>query len=150
MKKGRRIIAVVFFLVTILGVGYSLTYANAFDEDSNYYKYDESNIMAFYVDQKSIDCTRYSPPYYGMKVNIIMWDFMHDEYSVLEHIFLYNYETKKVNMFINRSRSYSPEGNLLYDSYGEDRQISLDVTPGMTGAFLANFIFKKYFGSSFY
>lgn len=147
MKKAQNFLVLVGALLIFMFGPLTEIYANSFDNDPNYVKFDQNETYSYYYDKSSIKCTRYDPPYYAMNVTIVAWGYEQNEYMIRDEIFLYDFNTKRVINSVVRSALYSSDGSFLTESTDRD---SYEIYPNTNGAFMANLIFISYFGSSFY
>ena len=92
MKK--RIFTMIGLLFILL---FSCTYAGAIDlTQDNYVKVTENMTSAIYLNTKSPTVTRYSPPFYIIKGEMIIDDFSSDKIAVYNSNYFYNYEQKEI------------------------------------------------------
>lgn len=147
MKKGKRMLTIVGMLLIAIFSFATTVYANPFDNNSNYVKIGADEQVAEYLDLNSVSCTRYDPPYYALKATVVMWSYTNDTYSIFSDTYLYNYNTKHVIDYCNEMSVYSSNGSLLSHTY---EQQPSEVYRDTNGGLLANLIFAKYYGQSFY
>lgn len=127
--------------------GGSSVYATPFDDNPNYLKYGEDAEHVFYIDIGSISCTRYNPPYYALTFKNIFWDYSLNRYLICDIVDLYDYDTKNITSYINKTSYYLENGELIEESndqtlQGKYTRDNLDLIAAM--------VFFKYYGISFY